>query len=438
MALLEQKGDPARQQTAAGIPSILEMDTTFQFSAREFETLRALANRVAAIAARPEMTQKAALWTAHNDLKTQTPMVFIDPENGWNEIIPSQELRCVDPLARVWEMVLRKQIYWAEQMKDDKVIEPFFDVPCVYGDTGWGVSLKKLGGGEGEAYIVKQAIEDYEDDFDKIRYPELVVDWEKSERVLALAHALFDGILTVRRKTVWWWTLGMTWEFINLRGLEDFMCDMLLEPEWVHRLMNLLCEGTLARLDFLEKAGLLSLNNQGSYVASGGFGFTDDLPKARACVGTKDMWGFVESQETSSVAPDMYASFIFPYHKKIAERFGLNCYGCCEPFDPRWQYVKTLPRLRKVSVSPWAKWESVPELLGKNYVASVKPKPTPLAMAHLDEEEVRRDCRRAAEATKGGICEFIMKDNHTLGHTPRNATRWVEIMREEIDRVYGG
>ncbi|MEG1844974.1 MAG: hypothetical protein RR296_12085, partial [Clostridia bacterium] len=124
MALLEQKGDPARQQTAAGIPSILEMDTTFQFSAREFETLRALANRIAAIAARPEMTQKAALWTAHNDLKTQTPMVFIDPENGWNEIIPSQELRCVDPLARVWEMALRKQIYWAEQMKDDKVIEP--------------------------------------------------------------------------------------------------------------------------------------------------------------------------------------------------------------------------------------------------------------------------------------------------------------------------
>jgi hypothetical protein len=57
-------------------------------------------------------------------------------------------------------------------------------------------------------------------------------------------------------------------------------------------------------------------------------------------------------------------------------------------------------------------------------------------MPHLNEEVVRADCRKAVEQTKGGICEFIMKDNHTLGGNPRNAVRWVEIMREEIDRVY--
>jgi len=28
-----------------------------------------------------------------------------------------------------------------------------------------------------------------------------------------------------------------------------------------------------------------------------------------------------------------------------------------------------------------------------------------------------------------------MKDNHTLGGNPKNITRWVEIMREEIDKV---
>jgi len=28
-----------------------------------------------------------------------------------------------------------------------------------------------------------------------------------------------------------------------------------------------------------------------------------------------------------------------------------------------------------------------------------------------------------------------MKDNNTLGNNPRNATWWVEIMREEIDRM---
>ena len=55
----------------------------------------------------------------------------------------------------------------------------------------------------------------------------------------------------------------------------------------------------------------------------------------------------------------------------------------------------------------------------------------------MNEDVVRSDCRKAVEQTKGGICEFIMKDNNTLGKNPYNAIRWVEIMREEIARVYG-
>jgi hypothetical protein len=150
-----------------------------------------------------------------------------------------------------------------------------------------------------------------------------------------------------------------------------------------------------------------------------------------------DMWGFVESQETVAVNPADYNEIIFPHHLKIAERFGLNCYGCCEPYDPRWQYVRKLPRLRRVSCSPWANWRTIPDYLGNQYIASIKPSPTPLASNVLDESEVRADCRRAATESLGGICEFIMKDNHTLGNNPTNASRWVKIMREELSRVYG-
>ena len=78
---------------------------------------------------------------------------------------------------------------------------------------------------------------------------------------------------------------------------------------------------------------------------------------------------------------------------------------------------------------------TVPEYLGKNYIASVKPNPAPLAFHSIDEETVRRDCREAVQKTKGGICEFIMKDNNTLGGNPQNAARWVQIMREEIEKI---
>lgn len=439
MALIEHKKDPATEQTAAGYPEVQAMGTSFVFEQDEVEVLRRLANKVAEIAQRQEMKEKAKLWTMHNDLKTDRPVVFIDPENGWNECIPANTLECREPLARVWEMALRKQIYWAEKMKDDKVIEPYFDVPCSYHDTGWGVELGKIGGGDGGSYIVKQAIEDYEEDFEKIHHPELIIDWKESEILMELAHSVFDGILKVRRKNTWWWTLGLCWDYVNLRGMEDFMCDFITNPEWIERMLDLLCEGKLRMLDFLEENGLLAQNTEGTYVGSGGFGYTNDIPLLGEGqkVTTQQMWGFCESQETVSVNPDLYGELIFPRHSRILERFALSCYGCCEPFNPRWKYIKQLPHLRRVSVSPWADWSSVPEFLGKDYIASVKPSPTPLSVYDMNEEVVRAECRKAVEETKGGICEFIMKDNHTLGNNPQNAIRWVEIMREEIARVYG-
>ena len=223
-----------------------------------------------------------------------------------------------------------------------------------------------------------------------------------------------------------------------LRGMEEFMCDFVTEPEYVEKMLDLLCDGKLKMLDFLEENNLLAQNTEGTYVGSGGFGYTSEIPTLAEGehVTTHDMWGFCDSQETVSVNPEMYGEFILPRHKKILERFALTCYGCCEPYNVRWKYVKQLPNLRRVSVSPWADWTTVPEYLGKRYIASVKPLPTPLASYSMNEDVVRRDCRKAAEQTKGGICEFIMKDNNTLGRNPNNAIRWVEIMREEIDRVY--
>ena len=430
--------EPATLQTASGYPEIKGINSNFNFSEKEVEILRALGKEIAEIASRPEMKKKALLWTAHNDLKTSEPTVFIDPENGWNEVIPSSSLLCSDSLARVWEMALRKQIYWANIVKDDKVIEAVFEVPYSYDNTGWGLVPARIGGDNGGSYIVKPVVEDYERDFSKIHHPQYVIDYPESEKVLSLAHELFDGILTVKQKGLWWWSLGMTKDYIALRGFENFLMDMIVVPEWVHRMMNMLCEGKLEMLDRLELDGLLPDNTGATYVGSGGFGFTEQLPQKgfnESKVRTIDMWGFCESQETVSCSPAMYKEFIFPYEKRIMERFGLNCYGCCEGYNSRWQIIKEFPSLRRVSVSPWANWSTVPLYLGKDYISSLKLSPTPLADSNMDEDVVRADAKKAALLSKDAVCEYIMKDNHTLGGNARNMSRWVEIMREEIDRV---
>jgi len=431
--------DPSAEQTAAGLSTIKGINTKMSFSDKEISILRDLAETLSELANRPEETEKVKLWTAHNDLEETRPLIFADPENGWNEIIPQNQILCSDPLARVWEMHLRKEIFWGKEMGDDKVIEAYFNVPYSYDDSGWGVHEEKIGGENGGSYTWKVPIEDYERDFENLRYPEIQVDQEQSDKVLRYAEYIFGGILEVRRKGVWWWTLGMTWDFINLRGLENLMMDLYLNPDWVHRLMSFLRDGTLKKLDFLEQHNLLSLNTEGSYVGSGGFGWTKGLPASDFSpkhVRTMDMWGFSESQETVGIDPAMFNEFILPYQKPILERFGLNCYGCCEPINKRWDYVKTIPRLRRVSISPWADRAESREMLGQNYIISMKPSPTPLAQLKLNEEEIRTSIREDLLAVKGGVVEILMKDNHTLGNNPENITRWCRIVREEIERIW--
>ena len=147
------------------------------------------------------------------------------------------------------------------------------------------------------------------------------------------------------------------------------------------------------------------------------------------------MWGFAESQETVGVSPEMYREFIFPYQRTILERFGLNCYGCCEPLDNRWDLVKTFPRLRRVSVSPWSDVKRMAELLQGNYIFSLKPSPVPLAQPQLDEDSIREELRSNLRRTKNCRVEIIMKDNHTLGKNPQNAERWVALAKQEAQNL---
>ena len=131
----------------------------------------------------------------------------------------------------------------------------------------------------------------------------------------------------------------------------------------------------------------------------------------------------------------MYEEFIFPYEKPIMERFGLNCYGCCEPLHGRWPAVARHPRLRRVSCSPWVNVEKMAGYLGDKYVFSLKPNPAALAVTEMDEESLRRELRASLEKTRGCCVEIIMKDNHTLARRPENAVTWCRIAREEAQRV---
>jgi hypothetical protein len=85
----------------------------FMFTIRNstLQELKDSAAQVAELSARPFEKEKESLWRQRNALAPTRPLIFCDPENGWNEIIPSDSLTCQNTLARQCEFILQREIF---------------------------------------------------------------------------------------------------------------------------------------------------------------------------------------------------------------------------------------------------------------------------------------------------------------------------------------
>jgi len=407
-------------------------------SDRDKNILIKLAEEVANLASKKSEEEKRKLWYAHNDLKTKFPVILCDPENGWNEIITGDSIACKSDLARRWEYVLRKKIFYGKELMDDTPIERVFDIAYTATDSEWGAREEYKGGKDGGSYVWDSPIKNEKDIF-KIKVPVITIDHETTLKTIELAQEIFKDLLEVRLVGIWWWSFGMSLDLIRLIGFEKMLIYMCDKPDFIHKIMRKFTDGYMAKLDYLEKNNLLILNNDAIYIGTGGLGYTKDLPvkgRTGSTVKTMDLWGNTESQETVGVSAEMFEEFIFKYQLEIQKRFGLNCYGCCEPLEKRWKIIKNVPNLRRVSVSAWADRKKMADFLEDKYIYSWKPRPTDLAISKMDRDRVRNYIRETLEVTKGCILEIVMKDNHTIGKNPKNVTDWVKIAREEVTRIY--
>ena len=401
------------------------------------QILRDLASRVAEIAAEPEMERRRREWYRHNALRPGPALIVCSPEGAWLEIQQQAEfvLQCRDETACAWERDLRTRLYIWVHFADDQVLNNRLSVRHVLHETGYGmepVYHRTLDTARGSC--VWEAPLREPDDLRKLRVPATTVDGEASRERLAQAQEVFDGILEVELRSFHWWTLSTINAFARIRGLEQIMLDMVERPDWLHEAMAWLRDAKLEWLDSLEAQGLLSLNNG----HDGGFSFTRELPAEGfdgTQVRTRDMWGYCENQETTAISPGMFNEFVLQYQKPVLERFGLNAYGCCEPLHDRLDYVCTIPRLRRVSISPWCDRRVAAERLGGDYVFSWKPNPARIAMERFDEELIRRETRETLEIAKDCGVEIVLKDTHTCRNEPQRFDRWCRIVREEVERA---
>ncbi|MCX7799365.1 MAG: hypothetical protein N2109_03375 [Fimbriimonadales bacterium] len=405
-------------------------------SQRDRLVLRDLATRVAEHAASPRMRELSDRWRRHNRLEKVGPLIAVWPEGSWPELLPESRLACEGPLAREWEMELRMRLTHAEFLADDTPLAAVFRVPWQWIDSGYGVEVRRTQDGHRGSYSWTPPFDSFERIPQDLSMRTVGVDEDGTRALAELAEETFDGLLRVEVGGAFWWTLGLTWRAIDLVGLEGLLLGMVEDPDGVHRLMAWLRDEHAQFLDQLEQGGWLTPNTREHPIASGGYGLSDEIPEPpqgeRATCA--NLWGFAESQETVGVSPSMFAEFVLPYQKPLLDRFALNCYGCCEPLDARWEHVSTLPRLRRVSVSPWSDPWRMAEALGDRWIFSRKPNPAHVCVG-FDEDAIRRDLRDTLRAARGCVLEVILKDLHTVEGDPTRLSRWVRIAREEAARA---
>jgi len=401
--------------------------------------VRDLARRMAEVAATDEQQSRPERWRKQNALEPQRPLVYCSPEGSWIELVPENTLVCEDDDARGLERGFRYRIYAAEHFADDQVCDNVFRVPYAVQNTGWGVWPEYVRPAEARGSYVWEPPVKTMADVERIETPQASHDAEASQRNLAFYQELFGDILEVRLHGGFWWALGLIDEWTFLRGIEQTYWDMTDAPELLHAGMRRLMEGKLAWLEQLEGLGVLCLNNENNYVGSGGFGYTDQLPQPdfSGTVRLRDMWGFCEAQTMSEVSPAMHDEFVLTYQLPILERFGLNCYGCCEPLHLKLDLLKAkVPRMRRISISPWADNRLSAEKLGSEVIFSWKPNPAALAGVEFDAEWVRQDIRETVDLARehGCVLEIIIKDTHTCNQQPWRFDEWCRIAMEEASR----
>ncbi|MDD4772438.1 MAG: hypothetical protein PHZ09_02380 [Eubacteriales bacterium] len=386
------------------------------------DRLRALAYKVREAARNPINDLKRLHWTEHTSMRGGVPPIFVSPEGAWEEILPYAALRCEDPAARVLEYDLLQRIFRAEHIADDVPIEDTvviskYNLPM---SDCWGIRPERVPSPGRGAWRYKPVIEK-PSDWKKLRKPVLTLDEAATAARFDVISDAVGDILNVRLTGCVNFSFHLMHIYCDFRGLENMLTDLILEPNMVHEVMCFLTEGYEGLLDSVERSGLISHNNNGTYHYTGGLGYTDSLPgdECNTHVALAGVWGAAEAQELSCVSPVMHEEFALRYERRLLERFGLNGYGCCDDLTDKLCYVKKIKNLRRVGICPWADLEKCADVLGHDYIMTWKPNPSYLAGETFDEAFIENYLTESLRKCRHGYVEIVLRDTHTCRREPQ-------------------
>jgi hypothetical protein len=117
------------------------------------------------------------------------------------------------------------------------------------------------------------------------------------------------------------------------------------------------------------------------------------------------------------------------------EKFGLVAYGCCEDLTNKIEYLKGIPNLRRIAVTPSADVRRNAEQIQGDYVCSWRPNPADMICCGFYPDRVRKIVEDAMQAFSDNGChvDITLKDVQTIQHQPGNVRKWVEVVKATVE-----
>ena len=405
-------------------------------SQKDRERIRQLANRQAEYAFSVKNRTILNKWKALAEGRRETPTVRLLFSNFPDEVVYSRQT-CEGEDARRIEAKLLSTLVGRELFDDDTPISPTFDISRRVYFRLFGIDPKLTRSKTGKGFHIEPVIEDLEEQIDSLRGGSFQVDEDATKYEIELAGELFSDILPV--KLIMPSLTGeITNPLVHLMGMQNYYMSMYDCPDTLKHVMDMATSVYERYYDYLELNSLLLPTFGISPVAQESFAFNSELPKDKA-TRTTDVWGFLESQETTAVAPKTFGEFVFPYQDRLVRRYGLLSYGCCERVDAIWpDYLSKWKNLRKLSVSPFNNENLVGEYLrGSNVVYYSKPRAEYVtAPGPMDEEALKRYFKGVFTAASGCLLEVAQREVGTIFGDFARGHRYVEIARQCIEEYW--
>lgn len=378
-------------------------------------------------------------WYRHSRFEKGSPMIHLELWTFGHEIIPKR-LQCETELGRRIETSLYSNFLNFEIFGDDRVVPDYFPIAWdIYFDL-FDIRIESIHASDGKGsdlgHQFQHVISNLQEDTAKLKPSTYGVRREKTLQYKDFVDDIFGDILPTKMQ-MGSLDASPTQKLVHMMGMETMLFSMYDYPDLFKEVMNRVADDYIAHFKWMEKEGLLFPTTDKELLCQGSFCFTQDLPNRTDQLTTKEVWGYMDSQETVGISPEMFDEFIFPCYEKISKIFGLLSYGCCEPVHSFWEKnISKMTNLRKVSISPWCDEAYMgAQLKGKKIVYLRKPSPNFLGVDEvLNENAFRKHIQNTLKAAQGCQLEFAQRDVYTIHNSEKKAKRYIDIIRDEIEK----